>query len=287
MTVLAVGIMALFAMFESGSARPRGRAPSRPPARSRTVRWRTSARSATLDRPPGRPGYSRLHPRTRATPRLHRDRGEPRRPHRLRDRALHDEGARADVDRGGRQKLPRRHLHTWQTIAAGRGVKLVTIVVRDAVDVNKTGRGPPPSFDESTGIAVNAAAAVRGRAGPRARELPQRGRLPGAGAPLARAAAVLVRELRSRDPVARQRSRSLVPPAAGAAAGTAPRTSPPLYPAVEAATAVAGRRVRGGFRPHGLRRRSPSASAPSRHALGHRRSSTESCPTASSCLRSP
>jgi type IV pilus assembly protein PilV len=40
---------------------------------------------------------------------------------------------------------------TWQTVGAGRGVKLVTIVVRDAADVSKVWARTASSFDESTG----------------------------------------------------------------------------------------------------------------------------------------
>jgi prepilin-type N-terminal cleavage/methylation domain-containing protein len=40
---------------------------------------------------------------------------------------------------------------TWQTVGAGRGVKLVTIVVRDGTDVNKTWARTASAFDESTG----------------------------------------------------------------------------------------------------------------------------------------
>jgi Tfp pilus assembly protein PilV len=40
---------------------------------------------------------------------------------------------------------------TWQVVGSGRSVKLVTIVVRDAEDVNKTWARTASSFDESTG----------------------------------------------------------------------------------------------------------------------------------------
>jgi hypothetical protein len=40
---------------------------------------------------------------------------------------------------------------TWQAVASGRSVKLVTIVVRDADDVTKTWARTASSFDESTG----------------------------------------------------------------------------------------------------------------------------------------
>lgn len=40
---------------------------------------------------------------------------------------------------------------TWQTVGGGRGVKLVTIVVRDADDVSRTWARTASSFDESTG----------------------------------------------------------------------------------------------------------------------------------------
>jgi Tfp pilus assembly protein PilV len=40
---------------------------------------------------------------------------------------------------------------TWQVVGSGRGVKLVTIVVRDADDVTKTWARTASSFDESTG----------------------------------------------------------------------------------------------------------------------------------------
>jgi hypothetical protein len=40
---------------------------------------------------------------------------------------------------------------TWQVVGSGRGVKLVTIVVRDGDDVNKTWARTASSFDESTG----------------------------------------------------------------------------------------------------------------------------------------
>jgi prepilin-type N-terminal cleavage/methylation domain-containing protein len=40
---------------------------------------------------------------------------------------------------------------TWQAVAAGRNVKLVTIVVRDADDVTKTWARTASWFDESTG----------------------------------------------------------------------------------------------------------------------------------------
>jgi Tfp pilus assembly protein PilV len=39
----------------------------------------------------------------------------------------------------------------WQVVGGGRKVKLVTIVVRDADDVNKTWARTASSFDESTG----------------------------------------------------------------------------------------------------------------------------------------
>jgi prepilin-type N-terminal cleavage/methylation domain-containing protein len=41
---------------------------------------------------------------------------------------------------------------TWQTVTSGRDVKLVTIVVRDASDVNKTWARTASSFDQSTGM---------------------------------------------------------------------------------------------------------------------------------------
>lgn len=41
---------------------------------------------------------------------------------------------------------------TWQTVAPGRGVKLVTIVVRDGDDVTKVWARTASSFDESTGL---------------------------------------------------------------------------------------------------------------------------------------
>ena len=40
---------------------------------------------------------------------------------------------------------------TWQVVGSARGVKLVTIVVRDADDVDKTWARTASSFDESTG----------------------------------------------------------------------------------------------------------------------------------------
>jgi hypothetical protein len=40
---------------------------------------------------------------------------------------------------------------TWQVIGSGRSVKLVTIVVRDADNVSKTWARTASSFDESTG----------------------------------------------------------------------------------------------------------------------------------------
>jgi len=40
---------------------------------------------------------------------------------------------------------------TWQTVGAGRGVKLVTIVVRDSADVAKVWARTASSFDQSTG----------------------------------------------------------------------------------------------------------------------------------------
>jgi Tfp pilus assembly protein PilV len=40
---------------------------------------------------------------------------------------------------------------TWQTVAAGRAVKLVTIVVRDGADVTKVWARTASSFDASTG----------------------------------------------------------------------------------------------------------------------------------------
>ena len=40
---------------------------------------------------------------------------------------------------------------SWQTVGAGRGVKLVTIVVRDAATVTKVWARTASSFDESTG----------------------------------------------------------------------------------------------------------------------------------------
>jgi prepilin-type N-terminal cleavage/methylation domain-containing protein len=40
---------------------------------------------------------------------------------------------------------------TWQTVAAGRQVKLVTIVVRDADDVSKVWARAASAFDRSTG----------------------------------------------------------------------------------------------------------------------------------------
>jgi Tfp pilus assembly protein PilV len=40
---------------------------------------------------------------------------------------------------------------SWQTVGTGRGVKLVTIVVRDADDVTKTWARTASAFDESTG----------------------------------------------------------------------------------------------------------------------------------------
>lgn len=40
---------------------------------------------------------------------------------------------------------------TWQTVGAGRQVKLVTIVVRDGTDVNKVWARTASAFDESTG----------------------------------------------------------------------------------------------------------------------------------------
>ena len=40
---------------------------------------------------------------------------------------------------------------TWQSVGAGRNVKLVTIVVRDGSDVTKTWARTASSFDESTG----------------------------------------------------------------------------------------------------------------------------------------
>ena len=40
---------------------------------------------------------------------------------------------------------------TWQTVGSGRGVKLVTIVVRDGTDVNKVWARTASAFDESTG----------------------------------------------------------------------------------------------------------------------------------------
>jgi prepilin-type N-terminal cleavage/methylation domain-containing protein len=40
---------------------------------------------------------------------------------------------------------------TWQTVGAGRGVKLVTIVVRDGTDPTKTWARTASAFDESTG----------------------------------------------------------------------------------------------------------------------------------------
>jgi prepilin-type N-terminal cleavage/methylation domain-containing protein len=39
----------------------------------------------------------------------------------------------------------------WQTVGSGRSVKLVTIVVRDASDVNKVWARTASAFDESTG----------------------------------------------------------------------------------------------------------------------------------------
>jgi Tfp pilus assembly protein PilE len=40
----------------------------------------------------------------------------------------------------------------WETVGAGRDVKLVTIVVRDADDVNKVWARTASAFDESTGL---------------------------------------------------------------------------------------------------------------------------------------
>jgi prepilin-type N-terminal cleavage/methylation domain-containing protein len=41
---------------------------------------------------------------------------------------------------------------TWQTVGSGRQVKLVTIVVRDGTDVNKVWARTASAFDESTGM---------------------------------------------------------------------------------------------------------------------------------------
>jgi hypothetical protein len=40
---------------------------------------------------------------------------------------------------------------TWQTIGAGRAVKLVTIVVRDGTDTSKVWARAASAFDRSTG----------------------------------------------------------------------------------------------------------------------------------------
>ena len=40
---------------------------------------------------------------------------------------------------------------TWQTVAAGRQIKLVTIVVRDAADPSKVWARAASAFDRSTG----------------------------------------------------------------------------------------------------------------------------------------
>jgi prepilin-type N-terminal cleavage/methylation domain-containing protein len=40
---------------------------------------------------------------------------------------------------------------TWQTVGSGRGVKLATIVVRDGTDVTKVWARTASAFDESTG----------------------------------------------------------------------------------------------------------------------------------------
>jgi prepilin-type N-terminal cleavage/methylation domain-containing protein len=41
---------------------------------------------------------------------------------------------------------------TWQTVGTGRGVKLVTIVVRDGTDPTRVWARTASSFDESTGL---------------------------------------------------------------------------------------------------------------------------------------
>ena len=90
---------------------------------------------------------------------------------------------------------------TWQTVGAGRGVKLVTIVVRDGANMTKVWARTASSFDESTGSRrERRRRGVRARSGTCARELPQRRRRPGTRAALARPPAVVLRKLRHEIP---------------------------------------------------------------------------------------
>jgi prepilin-type N-terminal cleavage/methylation domain-containing protein len=150
MTVLAVGILALFAMFESG-IRSITRASTVTTAAAladkemenfRAIRWTAIGLPESLVTAAPTP-YS----------------GDP----------AYSSTERVEVDACGTSpcstKVPVQTLTgadgrsyrvdtyvTWQTVGSGREVKLVTIVVRDGTDVNKVWARTASAFDESTGL---------------------------------------------------------------------------------------------------------------------------------------
>jgi prepilin-type N-terminal cleavage/methylation domain-containing protein len=150
MTVLAVGILALFAMFESG-IRSITRASTVTTAAAladkemenfRAIRYTAiglpESLVATAPTPyAGDPAYS-------ATERVEVDAcGTPPCSTKVPVQTL--------TGADGRSYRVDTYV-TWQTVGSGREVKLVTIVVRDGTDVNKVWARTASAFDESTGI---------------------------------------------------------------------------------------------------------------------------------------
>ena len=154
MTVLAIGILALFAMFESGIRHLTRASTITTAGALADQRDGELPRDQVRERSASRRASSRhWHP----TPCTRATRRGSRTPLNRVDLvacgtvAVHDEGAGADADGRGRQELPRRHVRHMADRGRGPQVKLVTIVVRDGTDTTKVWARTASAFDRSTG----------------------------------------------------------------------------------------------------------------------------------------
>jgi prepilin-type N-terminal cleavage/methylation domain-containing protein len=153
MTVLAIGILAIFAMFESG-VRSIARASSVTTAAALADREMENFRAIRYD------AIGLPDAQVTAAVTTYPPYGD--------DSAFLVASSRVDVDACGTapcttavpvQTVPGADGRsyrvdtyvTWQTVGAGRGVKLVTIVVRDATNPSKVWARTASAFDESTG----------------------------------------------------------------------------------------------------------------------------------------
>ncbi len=197
MMVLMIGILALFAMFESG-IRQIKRASTVTTAGALADREMENFRAIRYDSI-GLPDSLVVGRRGAVLVRscVSGERREPRRAERLRNRALHDEGAGADADRRRRQELSGRHVCDLADDRGGarsearhhrrpRRGRYLEGLGPDRVILRRVDRR----------VAMNGCGGgLRPRSGTCARELPERRRRAGARAALAPSPSVLVWKL--------------------------------------------------------------------------------------------